>query len=42
MPNSAKARPDELLVATEWKRFFRVCYQIPTPQGFAVFERRCQ
>jgi hypothetical protein len=36
------SRLDESLIAQEWKRFFRVCYQIPTPQGFAVFEKRYQ
>jgi predicted O-methyltransferase YrrM len=35
-------RPDESRIAKEWKRFFRVCYQIATPRGFAVFEQPCQ
>ena len=34
------SRLEESLIAKEWKRFFRVYYQIPTPQGFAVFEKR--
>jgi len=32
------SRPDESLIAKEWKRYFRVCYQMKTPRGFAVFE----
>lgn len=35
-------RPDESRIAKEWKRFFRVCYQIATPRGFAVFEQPCK
>jgi hypothetical protein len=36
------SRPDESLIAKEWKRYFRVCYEITTPRGLAVFERCCQ
>lgn len=32
------SRPDESLIAKAWKRYFRVCHQIKTPRGFAVFE----
>jgi predicted O-methyltransferase YrrM len=32
------SRSDELCIAQEWRRYFRVSYQIGTPQGLAVFE----
>jgi predicted O-methyltransferase YrrM len=34
------SRPDESLIAKQWKRYFRICYQIKTPRRFAVFEGR--
>lgn len=36
------SRPDESLIAKEWRRFFRACYQITTPRGFAVFLKRAK
>ncbi len=33
-------RPDESLIAKDWRQYFRVCYRIKTLRGFAVFEGR--